>query len=236
MPIIIGFLMRKLVLFDIDQTLVKVVHIHSEAYAEMFREVFGVEGKMEDVKYDGKRFPEIVREVALLHDVGEMAIESKQEEALQCFVKHFTEKLPEDISEHILPGVFTLLEKISQDNHVLGIVTGNSRPITEAILRTAKIYDYFKVFAYGTEAQSREKLVELALKKADEKYFIHFKEKDLVIIGDSIHDIDSGKPRGARTIAVATGSYSSDELKEHEPDYIFKDMRNAEMVYKAIVE
>ncbi|MFH1239614.1 MAG: HAD hydrolase-like protein [Candidatus Diapherotrites archaeon] len=228
--------MRKLILFDIDQTLIKVLKFHSKAYAAMFLEVFNIPGKLEDIKYDGLRFQEVVREVALMHDVGEMNIESKQEEALLSYVNHFSRNLPEDSSEYVLPGVFTLLEKINNSEHVLGVVTGNSKLAGEKILRSAKLYDYFKIFAYGDEAKTREKIVEKALIKADEKYLIHFKDKDLVIVGDSIHDIDSGKPYNAKTIAVVTGSYSKEELKEHNPDYLFKDLRNAEMVYKAIVD
>ena len=228
--------MRKLILFDIDQTLVKVLEFHSKAYAAMFPEVFEIEGKLEDIKYDGKRFPDVVKEIALLYDVGEMTIESKQEEALHSYLKHFTESLPDDSSEYVLPGVFTLLEKINNSEHILGIVTGNSKLTGEKILKSAKLYDYFKIFAYGDEAKTREKIVEKAIIRADQKYLIHFKEKALVIIGDSIHDIDSGKPYNAKTIAVLTGSYSKEELKEHNPDYLFKDMRNAEMIYKAIID
>ena len=73
--------MRKLILFDIDQTLIKVLKFHSKAYATMFTEVFEIKGKLEDVKYDGKRFPDVVREIALLHDVGEMTIEAKQDKS-----------------------------------------------------------------------------------------------------------------------------------------------------------
>ncbi len=228
--------MRKLILFDIDQTLVKVLEFHSKAYAAMFPEVFGIEGKLEDIKYDGMRFPDVVKEVALVHDVGEMMINAKQDAALNSYLKHFTASLPEDSSEYVLPGVFTLLEKINNSENILGIVTGNSKPTGERILKSAKLYEYFKIFAYSDDAKTREKIVEKAIIRADQKYLIHFKEDALVIIGDSIHDIDSGKPYNARTIAVLTGSYSKEEIKEHNPDYIFKDMRNAEMIYNAIID
>ena len=228
--------MRKLILFDIDQTLVNVLSIHSKAYSAMFPEIFEIPGKLEDIKYDGLRFNEVVRQIALFHDVGEMTIEAKQEDALKSYLNYFTENLPEDSSKYVLPGVFTLLEKINNSEHIAGIVTGNSKPTGERILKSAKLYDYFKIFAYSDDVKTREKIVEKAIISADEKYLIHFKDDDLVIIGDSIHDIDSGKPYNAKTIAVLTGSYSKEELKEHNPTYLFKDMRNAEMVYKAIID
>lgn len=228
--------MRKLILFDIDQTLVNIIDFHSKAYAAMFNEIFEIDGVLEDIKYDGLRFPDVVKQVALVHDVGEMNIEAKQDDALNSYLKHFTANLPEDTSEYVLPGVFTLLEKINNSEHIAGIVTGNSKLTGERILKSAKLYDYFKIFAYCDDAKTREKIVEKAILRADEEYLIHFKEDALVIIGDTIHDIDSGKPYNARTIAVLTGSYSKEELKEHNPDYIFKDMRNAEMIYKAIID
>lgn len=236
MPYFNGVLMRKLVLFDIDQTLIKVVKVHSKAYVEMFSEVFGINARMEDVKYDGKTFPNIVREIAALHDVGPMRIEHGMDAALQSYLRHFNAALPKDTSEFVLPGVYNLLEKISKSEHIPGILTGNSQPAAMAILKSAKLYDYFKIFAYGTEGKTRDKLVEVALAKADEKFLIKFSGKDIVIVGDSIHDIDCGKPYNAKTIAVATGSYSMKELKEHSPDFLFTDMRNADLVFEAIVK
>ena len=102
------------------------------------------------------------------------------------------------------------------------------------VLASTGLAKYFKFCVYGTEANTRVDMVKLAMKNAEEMTSAKFQGKDVVIIGDSIRDIDCGKEVNALTIAVATGPHSQQELAEHKPNFLFEDLKNYKKVLAAI--
>ncbi len=215
--------MSKLILFDVDQTLVDALEHHNVAYKKAFKEVFSVDAKLTDINFAGKTIPNIIRELGELKGLPRDLVESRLTETIKKIESFFEESVNKG-EIRVLPGVRELLEKLVGRDHVLGIVTGNPENITRSILEKGKLKDYFDILVYGSGGKDRAELVGIAIAKAGQKFGVKFLGKDVVIVGDSVHDIECGKSHGALTIAVATGFHSKEELMRYSPDYIFRDM------------
>jgi len=221
--------MPRLILFDVDQTLVDALEIHKIAYRKAFKKVFGVSADITEVKFAGKTVPNLIMELAELKGIPAKTAKSKLDEAIGELENSFIESM-EDEEIKLMPGVKNLLENLRGKGRVLGIITGNPERMTQSILERAGIRSYFDIFVYGPEGASRAELVKIALEKARLKLGEKISGKDVAIVGDSIHDIESGKPYGAKTIAVITGFYSREEILKHSPDHIFRDLADPKIL------
>jgi phosphoglycolate phosphatase-like HAD superfamily hydrolase len=142
--------------------------------------------------------------------------------------------MPRNTSKHILAGVRRLLEELSKTDNFVVLYTGDSPGIVERVLKATGLGKYFKFCVYGTEAETRVGMVKLAVKKAESIAGKKFSGKDIVIIGDSIRDVETGKQLQATTIAVATGFHSEGQLSASGPDYLFKNLKSCRKVLQAI--
>lgn len=221
--------MPKLILFDVDQTLVDALVHHNIAYKKAFKEVFNVDAELTDINFAGKIVPNIVRELGELKGISKDEVGSKLKGTIERIEFFFKESIAKG-EIRVLPGVRELLEKLKKRSHFLGVITGNPKDITQSILEKSKLKDYFGIFVYGSESEDRVELVGIAIAKAEQKFGTKFSGKDVVIVGDSIRDIECGKPHGSLTIAVTTGFYSKEELMKHSPDYLFQDLTDIKIL------
>jgi phosphoglycolate phosphatase-like HAD superfamily hydrolase len=221
--------MQKLILFDVDQTLVDALAHHEAAYEIMFKEIFSTNVKLSDISFAGKTVPNIIREMAKLKGIPDDVVEQKLNEAIKRLEEIFRESVDKG-KLRVLPGVKELLRELKRRGHLLGILTGNPEGMTQSMLEKGGLRDYFDLFVYGPEGKDRVELVKIAMDEARRKFGCEFSGKNIVVVGDSIHDIDSGKPHGALTIAVATGFYSRKELLKHKPDYLFEDLTDTKIL------
>jgi phosphoglycolate phosphatase len=221
--------MQKLILFDVDQTLVDALAHHEAAYEIMFKEIFSTNVKLSDISFAGKTVPNIIREMAKLKGIPDDVVEQKLNEAIKRLEEIFRESVDKG-KLRVLPGVKELLRELKRRGHLLGILTGNPEGMTQSMLEKGGLRDYFDLFVYGPEGKDRVELVKIAMDEARRKFGGEFSGKNIVVVGDSIHDIDSGKPHGALTIAVATGFYSRKELLKHKPDYLFEDLTDTKIL------
>ncbi len=124
----------------------------------------------------------------------------------------------------ILPGVKNLLGALKERAH-LGVVTGNCRNIGYAKLRKAELADYIKVGAFGSEHDVRSELVKLAQQRATVQGFAY---TTAVVIGDTPRDVLAAREGGAKSIAVATGKYSVDELAASGADIVVATLEDTD--------
>lgn len=229
--------MAKLIIFDLDQTLVEALPHHNRAYKKAFREIFDVEIKRkvfdkkaapDEKKFAGKPIPEIIRELGEYKGIPKERIEPNIEKTIEKIEKLFKESIRKSKIQ-VLPGVRDLLSDLRDNGCFLGVVTANPEHIAQDILKKSNLQDFFEVFAYGPEGSERSELVGKAIERAEKKFSKEFKEGEIAVIGDSPHDIESGKPFGAVTVAVLGGLYSREELVEYSPDYIFDGLANPEL-------
>ena len=224
--------MDKLILFDIDGTLLLIDSLADMAFRAMTREVYGHECSFMEISYAGKTDPAILEEVLHLHGFDETTIWDRYEASVATYCSWFDYYASKN-SCHITvyPGVIPLLTELKKmpEMHP-AILTGNLEYTGWRKLDLASLKHYFTFGAFGSDAKVRSELVGVAVKRAAESCGIAFSGKSIVIIGDSPHDVKCGKPYGATAIAVATGHSSLEDLKAHEPDYAFKDLGNYEQV------
>ncbi len=224
----------KLVIFDLDQTLVDFLPVHDEVARRLFKSWFGVEAKITEVDYAGKTLTDTFRELARLKNIPEDVFQEKGAQLLENYEIAFGESLPPDAAEHILPGVKELLRALAMTDNIVALYTGDSPAIVKHVFQATELGKYFKFCFYGTDVEKRADMVRLAIAKAERMAGRQFRDKDVVIIGDSIRDIECGKPFNALTIAVATGFYTKVQLSAVEPDYLFENLSNYRKVLAAI--
>lgn len=229
--------MTKLVLFDIDGTLLNPNGAGRRAMLTAMKRVFGTTGPADGYRMAGKVDSQIVVELMRAAGLDDERIHA----ALPTYWADYTAELRRIISEHqirVLPGARELLERLREHpDVVVGLLTGNIRPAAWVKLSVVGLADYFDdVGAFGDEAFSRPELPALALHRATQLLGEEFRGKDIVVIGDTPADIQCGQAVGARTIAVATGPYSCEALQKHNPDYCFSDLQDTEAILAAILQ
>jgi phosphoglycolate phosphatase len=229
--------MQRLVLFDIDGTILSAGKVAALAFREALREVFGTPGPANGVSFAGKTDPEIARELLEAAGVPHAQAESSFPRLWERYLERLGRDLQED-TVHVHPGVLPLLGRVEDaaDALVPGLLTGNLLEGAHLKLRAARIDPRrFLVGAYGSDHPERRELPELAVRRARTITGRSFTRKEIVIIGDTPADIACGAHLEVRTIAVATGTYGMDALADCGPDYLFADLSDVAAVWEAIV-
>ena len=216
----------KLVIFDLDQTLVDLISVHDATVQELFKSYFGVEASLREIDFAGRSLTENLAEIAKLKGIEQEEFRNSINSLLESYEKVFQAKIPSTASNYVLPGVKPLLEELSKTGNLIVLYTGDSPGVTQYVLKVTGLGKYFKFSVYGTEAKNRVELAQMAIHKAEQLTGYIFKGKDVVIIGDSVRDVDCGKQLNALTIAVATGFHSEEELLSKNPDYLFKNLKD----------
>jgi phosphoglycolate phosphatase-like HAD superfamily hydrolase len=226
----------KLIIFDMDQTLVDFISVHDDATRELFKRFFDVDTRLTEIDFAGRSLVENFLELAKLKGVPEAEVGKNSQTLVESYERIFGEKLAKEAPDHVLPGVRKLLEELAKTDNFVVLYTGDSAGIVDLVLKATGLGKYFRFAVYGTEAPTRVGMVRLAVGRAESITGKKFSDKDVVIIGDSLRDVNSGKQLGAMTIAVATGFHSEVALLASKPDYFFKNLKNYRKVLQAIAE
>jgi len=224
----------KLIIFDLDQTLVEVLAIHDESACRLFMEFFNVCANFSDVEYAGRSMQDNFIQMGNRHGVDTTVINEKMPDLIAHYDRIFTDRIINDAAKYILPGVVPLLENLAKTDSIVVLYTGDSRPVGESILKSTGLAKYFLKTFHATEVQERADMIQQAINWAYDNKGIAFKGNNIVVIGDSIRDIECGHYFHTRTISVATGYYDIKRLAEEKPDYIFKNLEDYRAVIKAI--
>jgi len=229
---------KRLVLFDIDGTLLWTDGAGRRAIHRALIEVFGATGP-EDHRFDGKTDPQIVRE--LMRGVGhdDEHIDARLQGLFIRYVQCLREELRDPAHPSTpLPGVTDLLDALTRRHDVtLGLLTGNLVDGARAKLEAVGIDpDIFVVGAYGSDHELRPELPAIAQRRARTLLGREIPGRDIVVIGDTPADLECGRGLGVRAIGVATGRYTTDALAAHGAVAVFADLSNTDAVMQAILD
>jgi phosphoglycolate phosphatase len=227
----------RLVLFDIDGTLLNSGGLGRASMRRALGNVFGSPGNPA-YRYDGKTDKQIVRDVMRLEGHTDEHIDSKMEELIGIYLEGLrlgVESKRYDVRP--LDGVVEILEALeARDDVILGLLTGNVEEGARAKLTAAGIDpDRFKVNAFGSDHEHRPQLPAIAQKRANEKLGLDLPGERLIVIGDTPADIECGRELGAKAIAVASGHYTVEQLKEHKPYAALPSLADTQQVLELIV-
>ena len=203
----------KLLLFDIDQTLINTGGAGLRALDRACRKLFGLESAMQGISPHGKTDPAIVREIFRVK-LGSPDPDNKE---IDSIIDGYTSFLKDEVrtspTYRVLPGITTLLDEMSRRNDVmLGLATGNIELGARIKLERGELNPYFAFGGFGSDSENRTELVRRAAEKAADKNGRPIAPSDTFVIGDTPLDIDAGNRCGFKTVGVATGSYSVEQL------------------------
>ena len=223
---------KRLLLWDIDSTLVNTGAAGQHALVRATIEWFGGAGDLEGVEIAGRT------DRAIAHQILEKYGKPVTDENVDAFLGRYVALLPEELPKRngrVLPGVRDLIENLApQPDKLLGLLTGNLRQGARLKLEHFDLWQYFPFGAFADDHHDRNELGPCAVRRAVEHAGCAFSPGQVDVIGDTGHDINCGKAFGARTIAVATGSWSRERLAEHEPDFLFDDFSNVDEVRQTL--
>jgi len=226
---------RKLIVFDMDRTLINVSDRHIKAYRTALWRVYGIEGEPNLHKHPGHTQPDIIRMICRDRGVSPDLIEAGLTEAVKVLSDTTIALLDHDLRSTILAGVKDLLEALATRHHVLALVTGTVSRTTRVILERTGLQCYFPICACGDERDQRVELLRLVIERAAGVYCLELRHNDLVVIGDAPHDIEAGKALDAWVVAVATGHHTMDVLAKYKPDVVLPDFKDCQRALDAIL-
>jgi phosphoglycolate phosphatase-like HAD superfamily hydrolase len=228
--------MRRLVLFDIDGTILSAGGAGARAVRDALLAVFGTVGEIAGYSMGGRTDPQIAVELMTAAGLARDEVERRLPELWEVYVANLHRELAA-VRLTPFPGVVELLERIEAhgDETVAGLLTGNVREGARAKLAAADLaWERFRVGAFGSDHADRPALPAVAQRRAREALGIRYEGKEIVIVGDTPFDIRCGEALGVRTIAVATGGHPEDELATHAPDHLFPSLADVDAVWDAI--
>ncbi len=225
----------KLVVFDLDQTLVDFIATHDETTHRLFKNFFGVDAWLTEIDFGGRSLRDSFARLGALKGVPEAEVRRQGDAMLACYDAIFPHLLPrEDAAKCVLPGVIDLLESLFHTGDILALYTGDSAAVAQAMLAATGLGKYFRLCFYGTESLSRADMVRQAALEASRLAGKTINGNDIVIIGDSLRDIEAAREVGAIIIAVATGFHTPEQLRARRPDYLFPDLSDVRSVLRII--
>ena len=234
-----GCLQTKLILFDIDGTILLTSGAGRRAIVAAIAENLGEKRALNGVRFGGKTDPQIVAE--LLEVAGESSPPAPAR--IDAICRRYVELLAAELERPatrttVMPGVRRLLDRLEREKTVvLGLLTGNLAEGAALKLRSAGIDPArFRVGAFGSDAAHRPDLPPIAARRAAPFFGREPAGDEVVIIGDTPADIACGECINARAVAVATGGYSRADLQACGPYAVFEDLSDTDRVLSSIFD
>ncbi len=216
-------MVKKLILFDIDGTLVHTGGAGTRSLNQAFKDVFGIESAFRNIPMAGKTDPLIVRTALRAWDLDDT--DQSVELCLSRYVELLADEIARSNGRRVLPGIETILARLGTiDGVVVGLLTGNIEQGARIKLEAMNLWSHFRLGAYGSDREDRNDLVFVAIERYAAATGESITTRETVVVGDTPRDISCSKPFGATAVAVATGPYGIEDLRVHKPDALFEDL------------
>jgi phosphoglycolate phosphatase len=207
--------MPTIALFDIDGTLLSAGGAGRRSVEIALEEVLGSpEGSvsLDSVEFAGRTDPWIVR--AALMGFGVVADDEIVAEVLRRYAFHLPRQLEIAAAFEVLPSVLAILSELSERDHIiLGLGTGNTEPAAYAKLAHGALDSFFPFGGFGSDHTERAELLRVGLKRGLQRAGVEREDANVMVVGDTPHDVTAAAAIGAQCIAVATGSYDAPALQ-----------------------
>ena len=215
----------KLLLFDVDQTLINTGGAGLRALDRACLQLFGIQNAMQGISPHGKTDPAIAREILRVRLARSVAgLNGEIQSILEAYLSFLKEEVETSPKYRVLPGIVSVLDAaLSRRNTMVGLATGNIEPGARVKLDRGRLNPYFGFGGFGSDSEDRAELVRKAAEKAAAQYGRPISASDVFVIGDTPLDIDAGKRAGFKTVGVGTGSYSVEQLLDSGANFAIPD-------------
>ncbi len=219
---------QRLFLWDIDGTLLRgAANVHRDAFAHAFSTVYHLPLSLNDIHTPGRTDTWLLLEALRRHGVDDDEARRHMSEAFRV-MEQYVRNHPQDLRSRVLPGVPGVLDGMRRRGHLLGLLSGNLRGIAMEKMRQARLAPYFAVGGFGEESETRTHLVAVALRDADNSLGYRITAERVVIVGDTPLDVEAARLAGTRSVGVATGQYSSEQLRQAHADAVLESLADVD--------
>ncbi len=227
-------MIRKMLLFDIDGTLLLTGGTGAVAFNQVFQEMFGLKDAWGNCIPDGKTDPALVEEIAQAN-LGRSLTLAEYQAFCSRYLELFEEGIREASRFRLMPGVKQLLGKLSaMPDLALGVATGNFEKAAWSKLERGSIRHHFRFGGFGSDSHHRPELTRKAMLRGHDFVGRVIDPQDIFVIGDTVWDIHAGKQIGACTIGITTGRYQKEDFEKAGSDYIFTDLTDLDQFLNAL--
>lgn len=212
---------NKLILWDLDGTLMHCGADGTKALNEAFRKLYGVEDAFTKAGIGHAMDAVILDRIMESNGLDKEGLDRVKEE----YVASLDSILSRNPNKRILPGVRELLEHIDgSENSFSALLTSNLRIGAETKLKSVGLDRFFQVGGFGDDYGEKWDAALKGIREAEDYYGVTFDKENIYIIGDSIYDIECARKIEVVSIGVATGWAGYEMLKSREPDYLYEDL------------
>ncbi len=215
--------MVRLVLFDVDGTLVHTGRAGSRAFGKTIASEFQAPESVEKIRFGGRTDPSLARELFGLNNIP--ATPENFRRFFESYV-FWLDHLVANTNGEICRGVTEFIRDLRAlpEPPRLGLLTGNIRLGAEIKLRRYGLWQHFETGGFADDSEDRNHIAAAALERGSCVLGRPLRGEEIVVVGDTPFDIRCGKFIGAKVLAVATGGAKLDELKKHSPDWAVEDL------------
>jgi phosphoglycolate phosphatase len=213
------------VLFDIDGTLITTGGAGARAWRRSFKAHFDVDADITVFTQTGQTDPMVAR-LTFIGAVGREPADGELGALIMGYVMALPDEVAASTGYRVMPGVVDLLHRLAEAGAILGLVTGNIEGAARIKVDRADLNRYFPVGGYGSDSADRGALTAAAIQRAETLHGHELDRRSIFVVGDTPLDVAAAHAAGAVSVAVATGEFSTEELRGAGAEHVLSTLED----------
>jgi phosphoglycolate phosphatase-like HAD superfamily hydrolase len=209
--------------FDIDGTLITTGGAGARAWGEAFAELYGVPADIEDHTEAGMPDQEVGR-VTFAAVIGHEPAPAELAKVMALYLRYLPQAVEESQGYRVLSGVTQTLRHLTRAGYLLGLTTGNIEAAAHIKLARGELNQFFSFGGYGSDSADRGELTRKAIERAGTIVGAPIDPRRVLVVGDTPRDVAAAHAAGAIAVAVASGHFGVEALRESGADHVLRSL------------